>query len=272
MKRVLVFGTFDILHAGHKNFFKQAKFYGDYLIAIIARDKTDLKVKGKIPKNNEFKRATIVAECGLVDKVILGQVRNKYKIINILKPNIICLGYDQNIFTDDLKLKLNEYELNKLKIIRLKPYKPEIYKSSKIKYQDKNKFKIYHKSVGAIIADKDRILMIDRKIYPFSWALPAGHINEGEAPEKVLFREVKEETNLDVKDYKLLFHEFIEWNKCSRRVKGHDWYVYKIKSWEGKAELNDKEEKSISWVKIKNTKNLKLKPVWEYWFKKLKIL
>ena len=38
MKRVLIFGTFDGIHEGHLNLFKQAKKYGDYLIVVVGRD------------------------------------------------------------------------------------------------------------------------------------------------------------------------------------------------------------------------------------------
>ncbi|MBI2582387.1 adenylyltransferase/cytidyltransferase family protein, partial [Candidatus Woesearchaeota archaeon] len=31
MKKVMCFGTFDLLHLGHLNYFQQAKKYGDYL-------------------------------------------------------------------------------------------------------------------------------------------------------------------------------------------------------------------------------------------------
>ena len=51
MRKIIVFGTFDILHKGHLNLFKQAKQHGDYLMAVIARDKNVKKAKGKFPKN-----------------------------------------------------------------------------------------------------------------------------------------------------------------------------------------------------------------------------
>ena len=55
-----------------------------------------------------------------------------YKIIKQEKPDIIALGYDQNSYTNDLEKKIEEFGL-KIKIARLKPYKPEKYKSSKLK-------------------------------------------------------------------------------------------------------------------------------------------
>jgi len=128
--KVMAFGTFDILHKGHENFLKQAKKYGNYLIIVIARDKTVLKVKGKLPKNNEKKRLSIMKENNLADKVVLGNLNDKYKIIKKYQPETICLGYDQQIFTESLKEKLKEYNLLNTKIVRLKAYCPEKYKSS----------------------------------------------------------------------------------------------------------------------------------------------
>jgi cytidyltransferase-like protein len=46
--RVMVFGTFDYLHAGHENLFIQARELGDEIVAIIARDKTSVISKAKL--------------------------------------------------------------------------------------------------------------------------------------------------------------------------------------------------------------------------------
>lgn len=134
-KKAMVFGTFDILHPGHVNFFKQARKYGDYLIAVVARDKTVLEVKGKLPVNSERVRKNNILKLKIADKVILGDLKDKYKAIKKIKPDVICLGYDQKAFTEGLKSPLLKggRGVKKIKIIRLKPFKPEIYKSSKLK-------------------------------------------------------------------------------------------------------------------------------------------
>lgn len=128
----MAFGTFDIFHRGHENFLKQARERGDYLIVVIARDKTVLKIKGKLPRNNEKARLQTIIKSGLANEIILGSLTDKYKIIKKFRPNIIGLGYDQKAFTEKLEEKLKEYKL-KTKIIKLKPYYPTKYKSSKIK-------------------------------------------------------------------------------------------------------------------------------------------
>ncbi len=135
MIKVMVFGTFDIFHCGHINFLKQAKLYGDYLIVVVARDLTVKKIKGEYSLNKENSRVQKIKKSKLANKVVLGCLGDKYKIISKLKPDIICLGYDQNSFTGPLKDELKKRNLSYIKIIRLKPYKPEIYKSSKLKKQ-----------------------------------------------------------------------------------------------------------------------------------------
>ena len=130
MKKGMVFGTFDHFHSGHINFFKQAKKYGSYLIAVVARDKTVKKIKKHFPLWNEKERLKIVQNSELVDKAILGNFGNPYRVIKKFQPDIICLGYDQKAFVENLPKELKKMGL-KTKIYRMKPYKPEKYHSSK---------------------------------------------------------------------------------------------------------------------------------------------
>ncbi|MCK5490568.1 MAG: adenylyltransferase/cytidyltransferase family protein, partial [Candidatus Pacebacteria bacterium] len=102
MKKVMVFGTFDIFHKGHEDFFRQAREFGEYLIVVVARDENVLKIKGKLPRDNEDMRQEKIVESKLADKVILGNLDDKYKVIQEYKPDVICLGYDQGTFTENL--------------------------------------------------------------------------------------------------------------------------------------------------------------------------
>lgn len=133
MKKVITFGTFDIFHEGHKNYLKQAKELGDFLVAVIARDENVSKIKGKTPKNDEQKRKQILKDSKIANEVVLGDLEDKYKIIKEKKPDIIALGYDQQVNLEELEANLKKYGLN-AKIIRLEAYKPEIYKSSLMKH------------------------------------------------------------------------------------------------------------------------------------------
>ena len=130
MKKVMVFGTFDIIHPGHLHMLAEAKEYGDYLVVVVARDLTVCEVKGKLASNNEEVRLENVKKLKMADKVRLGCIDDdKYLAIAEEKPDVVALGYDQRTFVD----KLAEAVEDHVQIVRLAPHLPEIYKSSKIK-------------------------------------------------------------------------------------------------------------------------------------------
>lgn len=126
-KKVIAFGSFDPLHKGHLDFFKQAKMLGDFLVVVVARDENIRKDKHHEPMLSEKQRAMVVSKSGIADKVMIGDKLGEYEVLEREKPDIIALGYDQKI-PELLKNKVKKY-----KIITLKPFKPQIYKSSKIK-------------------------------------------------------------------------------------------------------------------------------------------
>lgn len=121
MKKVLVFGTFDLFHPGHKFFLQQAKKQGDFLTVVIARDNNVKKNKGRFPKQNEKIRLQNIKKLKFVNQAILGYQdwRKRYKIIKKINPYIICLGYDQKT-----------RKIKNIKTIHLKAFKPHIYKTS----------------------------------------------------------------------------------------------------------------------------------------------
>ena len=132
MKRVLVFGSFDLLHKGHLYFFNEARKLGDELWVVVARDKTIQELKKHKPIFSEKERINQIQKIPFVTRAVLGNRNDKYKIIEEIKPDIIALGYDQRFFVDDLHNELTKRNL-KIKIIKLKPYKPHVYKSSLLK-------------------------------------------------------------------------------------------------------------------------------------------
>ena len=131
MKTVMCFGTFDLLHPGHVNYFEQAKKYGDFLTVVIARDHTKAQM-GKKMMFSEKERQHLVSSLKIVDKAVLGYPDNHLKIIQQEKPDILCLGYDQQIKETDLQEKLAKLHLHP-HIKRMKAYQPNIYKSSILK-------------------------------------------------------------------------------------------------------------------------------------------
>ena len=128
--RIMVFGTFDGLHPGHINFFKQAKnlVKNSFLIVSIARDKNIIKIKGKKSRFSENERFNLVKQNKFVDKVVLaGEIKYLPHILKE-KPDIIALGYDQKAYVEELKKDLKNKGIL-IKIIRLKSFKKKVYKN-----------------------------------------------------------------------------------------------------------------------------------------------
>lgn len=132
MRKVLVFGTFDIVHPGHRFFFREAKKHGDHLTVVVARDSTVLDVKGRMPRFGELARREAVASMPEVDEAVLGSQEDKYALVRDIRPDVICLGYDQAAFVCSLASKLEEYGLA-ASVVRLGSFQPERFKSSLLK-------------------------------------------------------------------------------------------------------------------------------------------
>jgi FAD synthetase len=129
---VMAFGTFDVFHAGHEFYLKKAKELGEYLVVVIARDRTVRHIKGHKTTNNEWQRMSILKKTGLADKVILGHHGDKHKVLIKYRPSVIALGYDQFVFTQKLKKFLIDHKMDTV-IKRIDAYYPQVYKSSLLK-------------------------------------------------------------------------------------------------------------------------------------------
>lgn len=127
MVRVMAFGTFDRLHAGHRYFLRQARQHGDALVVVVARDATVLAVKGHTARQSERERLAAVQRLADVDIAVLGNPGDKYEVVRKFQPHVICLGYDQLAFTAGLPREFPD-----IRLYRIDALKPETYKSSKL--------------------------------------------------------------------------------------------------------------------------------------------
>jgi len=132
MAKVLVFGIFDGIHPGHINFFKQAKKYGDILVVAVGQLSASKKFKNKLPKRSLKERAKLVREVPYVTKAVQGdREQGSYHVIEKEKPDVICLGYDQEKLEEDLQRWLKKKNIHVL-IKRLEPHEPQKYHTSLI--------------------------------------------------------------------------------------------------------------------------------------------
>lgn len=133
MRKILVFGVFDGIHGGHRNFLSQAKKLGDYLIIAVARDEVVEKLKDRRPWKNLEVRIRELLETGLVDEVIEGDSDlGSWEVVGKVRPDIIALGYDQTALKNALETHVKEKELA-IEVRVMEPYRPEELHSSIIR-------------------------------------------------------------------------------------------------------------------------------------------
>lgn len=70
MKRVITYGTFDLLHYGHINLLRRAKELGDYLVVVVSTDEFNWNEKGKKCYFTYEQRKAMVEAIRYVDLVV----------------------------------------------------------------------------------------------------------------------------------------------------------------------------------------------------------
>ena len=95
LRIVLAGGVFDIIHPGHISTLNAAKELGDVLVVVVATDNTAVKMKKRRPLHSQEQRKELVNSLKVVDLCLIGQEDDIFKTVNLVKPQIIALGYDQ---------------------------------------------------------------------------------------------------------------------------------------------------------------------------------
>lgn len=92
-KKVLVGGAFNTIHPGHVYFLKKAKSLGDELVVVLTNDENNRKPYAKPAKE----RKRNLEKLDIADKIIIGDEKDRMKVVESEKPDIIVLGYDQRL-------------------------------------------------------------------------------------------------------------------------------------------------------------------------------
>ncbi len=95
MKKVITFGTFDVLHIGHINILERARALGDSLVVGISSDQLNFKKKNRLPIYNEADRKKLISSLRFVDSVFLEEsLELKREYISKYKADILVMGND----------------------------------------------------------------------------------------------------------------------------------------------------------------------------------
>ena len=94
MKRILTYGTFDLLHYGHIRLLKRAKALGDYLIVALSTDEFN-ELKGKKAYHNYETRKMMLEAIRYVDLVIPEENwEQKINDVKEYKTDVVVMGSD----------------------------------------------------------------------------------------------------------------------------------------------------------------------------------
>jgi len=125
MKRIITYGTFDLLHTGHVNLLRRAKALGDYLIVAVSTDEFNWNQKKKKSYLSYEQRKQIVEAIRYVDLVIPEEDwQQKVRDVHEYKVDTFVIG-------DDWEGKFDFLKEEGVEVVYL-PRTPEI-SSSQIK-------------------------------------------------------------------------------------------------------------------------------------------
>lgn len=129
--KVLVFGTFDLLHPGHLSFLSAAAKHGEVTV-VVTPDAKVAAEKGTEAFFDQDERLAMVGALKPVARAVLGDVGPRWTIVSRLAPDVICVGHDQDAAHP--KFLAQVAGLRKPpKIVRIKPYRRDRYSSSRLR-------------------------------------------------------------------------------------------------------------------------------------------
>jgi rfaE bifunctional protein nucleotidyltransferase chain/domain len=93
-KIVFTNGCFDIIHAGHIRYLKDAKALGDVLVVGLNSDMSVSKIKPARPINSQNQRAEVLSSLEMVDYVAIFEEETPYELIKLVEPDVLVKGGD----------------------------------------------------------------------------------------------------------------------------------------------------------------------------------
>ena len=133
MARVMAVGVFDLLHAGHLHYLEQAKALGGHLTVVVAHDDTVRKRKHEPVTGMEL-RQRMVAGLKPVDEALIGSPPSQpiFDIVEIVNPDIIALGYDQEHAETWIRNELDSRGHTEISVVRVEGLSDDLDGTRKI--------------------------------------------------------------------------------------------------------------------------------------------
>jgi len=103
MRRVITFGTFDVLHVGHVRILERAKAHGDHLIVGVSSDALNLAKKGRDSVFSQAERIEIVSALAVVDDVFVEES------LELKRDYITEWQADELVMGDDWRGRFDEF-------------------------------------------------------------------------------------------------------------------------------------------------------------------
>lgn len=95
---VLTNGCFDLLHAGHVRYLKEAKGLGEVLVVALNSDASVKKLKGEErPVHTASDRAEILCALESVDRVVVFEEERATQVIEKIRPQLYAKGGDYTV-------------------------------------------------------------------------------------------------------------------------------------------------------------------------------
>jgi len=120
--RVVVYGSFDLLHQGHIEFLKAARSNCNWLGAILIPERYVKENKGVLPVHTMNERRCHILGTGIVDAVFVDSLSEGLVSLDAIRPDLFCLGYDQTTIWEEKLEKHLSMRLPCCQIKRLPMY------------------------------------------------------------------------------------------------------------------------------------------------------
>ncbi len=107
----MIFGIFDGSHTDHAAVLKEARRYGDHLVAVVAQDHIVESILGFLPTVNFAERFERLKTEDGVDEVVIGDAdMTAWRIVKHYRPDVVVFSAHQKLLEEDVRESLHRFQ------------------------------------------------------------------------------------------------------------------------------------------------------------------